>query len=76
MNAKKVNARIEKWREMMKTGIKNDPKLLNSRIRKGIPQAIRAIAWPEIIGLKQFIKQKENKYTYAKLINTPSSSIY
>lgn len=61
---------------MIKTGINKEPELLKSRIRKGIPQAIRAIAWPEIIGLKQFINQKEKKYTYAKLINTPSSSIY
>ena len=58
MNAKKVHARIQKWREMIKTGVKKDPSLLKSRIRKGIPQAIRAIAWPEIIGLKQFINQK------------------
>lgn len=43
---------------MIKTGVKEDPKLLKSRIRKGIPQAIRAIAWPEIIGLKLFINQK------------------
>jgi hypothetical protein len=61
---------------MIKTGVKEDLKLLKSRIRKGIPQAIRGIAWPEIIGLKQFINQKQNNYTYGKLINTPSSSIY
>jgi hypothetical protein len=50
--------------------------LLSSRIRKGIPQAIRALAWPEIAKLRSFEKEKESRYTYSQLINTPSKSIY
>ena len=46
MSSKKANARTEKWRLMMSEGIKNDPILLKSRIRKGIPGGIRAFAWP------------------------------
>lgn len=76
MSSKKINARIEKWRIMINEGINNDPLLLKSRIRKGIPPAVRAIAWPEIIKLGAFIQLHKNEYTYAKLTNSPSSSIY
>ena len=52
MNHKRINARIEKWRTMIKEGLHKDEELLKSRIRKGIPQAIRALAWPEIVSLR------------------------
>lgn len=60
MSTKKINARIEKWRSMIGEGIFSDPLLLRSRIRKGIPPAVRAIAWPEIIKLGAFIQQHKN----------------
>lgn len=43
---KKINARVEKWRTMLSVGLFKDPELLKSRVRKGIPQTIRMIAWP------------------------------
>jgi hypothetical protein len=61
---------------MISEGVFGDPLLLKSRIRKGIPTAIRAIAWPEIIKLGSFKQQHKNEYTYAKLINSPSTSVY
>jgi hypothetical protein len=58
MTSKRINARIEKWRLMIKEGLHKDKELLASRIRKGIPQAIRALAWPEIVGLRAFVRDK------------------
>ena len=46
MSSKKTNARTEKWRLMMNEGLKNDPILLKTLIRKVIPGGIRAFAWP------------------------------
>jgi hypothetical protein len=54
--SKKNNARIAKWRLMISEGIRKDPVQLRSRVRKGIPPAIRAIAWPQIIQLEKFIQ--------------------
>ena len=75
-NFKRINARIEKWRAMIKEGVHRDPELLKSRIRKGIPQAIRALAWPEIAKLKEFESKRSSLYTYEQLINYPSKSTY
>lgn len=58
MTSKRINARIEKWRLMIKEGLQKDAELLASRVRKGIPPAIRALAWPEILGLREFIRDK------------------
>lgn len=60
----------------MKEGVHKDQDLLRSRIRKGIPQAIRALAWPEIVRLREFERGKQGQYTYQKLINTPSKSTH
>jgi len=46
---------MEKWRLMINDGVYKDPELLKSRIRKGIPSAIRTLAWPEIVKLERFI---------------------
>jgi hypothetical protein len=40
---------------MIADGILKDTELLKSRIRKGIPSAMRMLAWPAIIQLEQFI---------------------
>ena len=64
MNHKRINARIEKWRTMIKEGVHKDEELLKSRIRKGVPQAIRALAWPEIVDMRAFLKSHEGNYTY------------
>ncbi len=50
-STKKNNARIEKWRAMISAGLYQDPVLLKSRVRKGIPAAIRILAWPELVKL-------------------------
>jgi len=36
-NSKKINARVMKWREMLKKGLYSDKELLVKRVRKGIP---------------------------------------
>jgi hypothetical protein len=61
---------------MIKEGLFADPLLLRSRIRKGIPSAMRHIAWPEIIRLDAFKKLHKKDYLFDKLINAPSSSTY
>ena len=58
MSNKKTNARIEKWRLMLNTGIEKDLDLLKSRIRKGIPAAMRAMAWPDIVKLREFVNER------------------
>lgn len=40
---------------MIDKGILKDKQLLKARIRKGIPMAIRILAWPQIVNLKNFI---------------------
>lgn len=60
MNSKRINARIEKWRVMIKEGVHRDKELLQSRIRKGIPPAIRALAWPELVGLAAFQQARKH----------------
>lgn len=74
--SKKNNARIAKWRIMLTEGLAQDPALLKSRIRKGIPAAIRAIAWPQIIGLERFVEEHREEYTFARLVNSPSNATY
>ena len=76
MSSKKNNARIEKWRSMIKEGLFADPLLLRSRIRKGVPSAMRHTAWSEIIRLDSFKQLHKNDYAFEKLINAPSSSTY
>lgn len=61
---------------MIADGILKDTELLKSRIRKGIPSAMRMLAWPAIIQLEQFIQQKQPEYTYKKLTNSFSNNIY
>lgn len=50
MSHKKTNARVEKWRTMLSTGLFKDEKL-KSRVRKGVPSSMRMIVWPEILKL-------------------------
>lgn len=52
---KKINARIMKWREMIKNGLYSDPELLVKRTRKGIPTSIRIKVWPELIKLSSVV---------------------
>lgn len=61
---------------MIDKGIYKDKQLLKARIRKGIPMAIRMLAWPQIVNLKNFIESKSKKYTYDKLTKSFSNNIY
>ncbi len=61
---------------MIQKGIYKDKELLKARIRKGIPMAIRSLAWPQIVNLRNFIETKSKKYTYSKLIKSFSNNIY
>lgn len=53
-DSKKINARVMKWREMLKKGVYSDRELLIKRTRKGIPPAIRQQVWPELIKMEKF----------------------
>lgn len=64
MSSKKINARIEKWRIMINEGLETDPLIVKSRIRKGIPTAVRPIVWPQIIKLAKFIEKHQHEYTF------------
>lgn len=48
-DSKKINARVMKWREMLKKDLFSDMELLVKRTRKGIPPSIRQQIWPELI---------------------------
>lgn len=63
---KKLNARTEKWREMIANGIHSDPALLKKRVRKGVPPPLRMIIWPELIKLADL--KKKAKYQYHQLL--------
>jgi hypothetical protein len=70
------NLRILKWTEMLdnfeyyKT-IKYSK--LKERVRKGIPEGMRGLAWIKIAGLKEFKAGKENIYkTLLSKINNPN----
>jgi|JI6StandDraft_1071083.scaffolds.fasta_scaffold03828_6 hypothetical protein len=65
-NIKKLNARTEKWREMISNGVHSDQALLKKRVRKGVPPPLRMIVWPELINLADF--QKKAKYRYLQLL--------
>jgi hypothetical protein len=43
---KLINARLMKWREMLKKGLYSDKELLVKRTHKGIPPSIRIVVWP------------------------------
>jgi hypothetical protein len=75
MSSKKNNARMEKWRQMLADGLWKDRQLLAARIRKGIPPAIRALAWPQIVGLDSFRQGLQGKYLYSKLANSLSNNV-
>ena len=63
---KQRNARIEKWREMMKINPDSDPSLFKKRVRKGVPCCIRSLVWPHLINLQKHINSQ--KYKYKQLI--------
>ncbi len=48
------NVRLNKWIEMLQTGLHKDPEKLKERIAKGIPISIRSKAWPAIVNLDKF----------------------
>jgi len=73
-NIKKLNARTEKWREMISKGIHSDQSLLKKRVRKGVPPCLRMIVWPELIQLSDF--QKKAKYHYTQLLKQESPSAH
>jgi len=52
-DAKKINARIMKWREMLNRGLFKDPDLLVKRTRKGIPTSMRIKIWPELVKMSK-----------------------
>ena len=69
-NLLKINARIEKWNEMLDNfkEFKNKKfKKLKTRTRKGIPDNLRGYAWQKISGMDEFYK----KNLYQKLDKEP-----
>ena len=63
---KQLNARIEKWREMLKGDLHSDPTLLKKRVRKGIPCCIRSLVWPRLINIEKY--KSSQKINYKKLL--------
>ena len=56
----KYNARLEKWNYMLSNFddfCKNNSAKLKKRVRKGIPDSIRAYAWQKIINLDEFYQK-------------------
>ncbi|CAD8100981.1 unnamed protein product [Paramecium sonneborni] len=54
---KTLNARVEKWRQMINGFEKQNRQLIKERTRKGIPDGLRVLAWPLLADIK---KAKEN----------------
>lgn len=63
---KQLNARIEKWREMLKGDLHADPSLLKKRVRKGVPCCIRSLVWPRLIDIEKY--KTTQKVDYKKLL--------
>lgn len=75
-NAKKTNARIEKWRAMLAEGLHKDKTLLYSRTRKGVPTSLRNIVWVKLVPLEKHIEQRKVDIDYEKLVKQISSNVY
>jgi hypothetical protein len=63
---KQLNARIEKWREMLKGDIYEDQAILKRRVRKGVPCCIRSLVWPRLINLEKY--KAKQKVSYRQLL--------
>jgi hypothetical protein len=72
-DGKKANARMMKWREMIKNGIFSDQQLLIKRTRKGVPTSMRIKVWPLFVNIKKVIT--EENVTYSKVMVKDSMSI-
>lgn len=73
-NAKKINARTMKWREMENRGLFQDPELLVRRTRKGIPTSMRLKIWPELVKINKVMERKS--MSYSKVLIKDSMDIY
>ena len=74
MDAKQLNARIEKWREMLKNDIFSDTELLKTRLRKGVPPCMRILVWPRLIQMQKL--KLEERWVYHNLIQQNSAIEY
>jgi TBC1 domain family member 10 len=63
---KQMNARLMKWREMLRRGVECDPQLLVRRTRKGIPASIRIKVWPELVKMESLVAK--TPLTYSKIL--------
>lgn len=72
--AKKINARIMKWREMQNRGLFKDPDLLLKRTRKGIPTSMRIKIWPELAKMGKTMDRRN--LSYSKVLIKDSKDIY
>ncbi|CAD8093548.1 unnamed protein product [Paramecium sonneborni] len=61
---KTLNARVEKWRQMINEFDKQNSQLIKQRTRKGIPDGLRILAWPLLANIK---KAKEQTNTTQKI---------
>ncbi|CAD8186866.1 unnamed protein product [Paramecium pentaurelia] len=61
---KTLNARVEKWRQMINEFDKQNAQLIKERTRKGIPDGLRILAWPLLADIK---KAKEKSNTIQKM---------
>lgn len=66
------NNRLKKWQRMVEnweTFRAKNPKTVKSRCRKGIPDAMRGVAWPLLTGARR--RRMLNKGLYATLLRRP-----
>ena len=67
----RLNARIEKWSEMLETWStfkKKNPNLLKSRVRKGIPDSLRGQVW-QLLANTTELKVNHRPHLYFRLTN-------
>jgi hypothetical protein len=51
INYVQINARTEKWRELINNPRGSNLQLIKNRVRKGIPSGIRIKVWPLLINI-------------------------
>jgi len=63
--ARRENGRAEKWRVMLSRWgefTRRRPRVIKSRVRKGIPDSLRGIVWPVLVGGDELARRHPGRY--------------